>query len=140
MTSMNKAFLMGFLTRDPETTATQNSSVTKFGLAINRKYKQGDDWKEETCFVDITVWGKQGENCQKYLNRGSGVMVEGRLNFQTWETEEGQKRSKLDVVAINVQFLPRGNQSQGESQSKSGDQNNNPSNVDNEDETRDIPF
>ncbi len=107
MASFNKVFLMGNLTRDPELRYTASGAgVASFGLAVNRKYKQGDDWKEEVCFIDITVWGKQGENCTEYLNKGSAVFLEGRLQFRTWETDDGQKRSKLDVVANNVQFLP----------------------------------
>lgn len=109
MANFNKVFLMGNLTRDPEQRFTAGgSSVTNLGLAVNRKYKQGEEWKDETCFVDITVWGKQGENCAEYLSKGKPVFVEGRLNYRAWETEDGQKRSKLEVVASNVQFLNRG--------------------------------
>ncbi|MFV1951443.1 MAG: single-stranded DNA-binding protein [Nitrospinota bacterium] len=108
MASLNKVFLMGNLTRDPELRYTAGgSSVADFGIAVNRKYKQGDDWKEDVCFVDITVWGKQAENCAEYLNKGRGVFIEGRLQFRSWESEEGQKRSKIEVVANNVQFLSR---------------------------------
>ena len=74
---------------------------------MNRKFKQGEEWKEEVCFVDITVWAKQGENCAQYLNKGSLAFIEGRLNYQTWEADGGQKRSKLEVVANNVQFLTK---------------------------------
>lgn len=98
---------MGNLTRDPELRFTSGgAAVASFGLAVNRKFKQGEEWKEDVCFVDITVWAKQGENCAQYLNKGSLVFIEGRLNFQTWETD-GQKRNKLEVVANNVQFLTR---------------------------------
>ena len=75
--------------------------------SVNRRYKQGDDWKEEVCFVDITVWGKTGENCAEYLSKGSGVFIDGRLNFQSWESGTGEKRNKLEVVANTVQFLSR---------------------------------
>jgi len=106
MASFNKVLLMGNLTRDPELRFTSNgSALTKFGLAVNRKYKAGEEWKEEVCFVDITVWGKQAENCAEYLSKGRPVFVEGRLQFSTWETDDGQKRNKLEVVAIAVQFL-----------------------------------
>ncbi len=106
MPSYNKVLLMGNLTRDPELRFTASgTAVASFGIAVNRKYKSGDDWKEDVCFVDITVWGKQGENCTEYLNKGSGVFVEGRLNMQSWETQDGQKRNKLEVVANVVQFL-----------------------------------
>ena len=106
MASFNKVFLMGNLTRDPELRYTASgAAVASFGLAVNRKFKQGEEWKDEVCFVDITVWAKQGENCAQYLNKGSLVYLEGRLNYQTWEADGGKKRSKLEVVANNVQFL-----------------------------------
>lgn len=108
MAAVNKVFLLGNLTRDPELRYTATGlAVTGFGLAINRKFKQNEEWKEETCFVDITVWGKSAENCAEYIHKGSSVFVEGRLNFRSWETEQGQKRNKLDVTASNVQFLSR---------------------------------
>ncbi len=108
MAGVNKVFLLGNLTRDPELRYTANGfAVAGFGIAVNRKYKQDNEWKEEVCFVDITVWGKQGENCAEYLHKGSSAFIEGRLNFRSWETEQGQKRSKLEVVATNVQFLSR---------------------------------
>jgi len=107
MASFNKVLLMGNLTRDPELRYTSGgAAVASFGLAVNRKYKAGDQWKEEVCFVDITVWAKQGENCAEYLSKGSPVFIEGRLNYQAWESD-GQKRNKLEVVANNVQFLGR---------------------------------
>lgn len=106
MASLNKVFLVGNLTRGPELRYTPSgSTVCTFGLAVNRKYKSGDEWKDETCFVDITVWGKQGEACAQYLSKGSAALIDGRLNFRTWETDDGQKCSKLDVVANDVQFL-----------------------------------
>ena len=106
MASLNKVLLMGNLTRDPELRFTAGgSALTKFGLAVNRKYKQGEEWKEDVCFVDITVWGKQAETCAEYLSKGKSVFIDGRLNFSSWESKEGQKRNKLDVVANSVQFL-----------------------------------
>ena len=105
MASFNKVMLMGNLTRDPELRYTSNgSAVTSFGLAVNRKFKQGDEWKEDVCFVDITVWGKQGENCAEYLSKGRPAFIEGRLQYSTWESD-GQKKNKLEVVANTVQFL-----------------------------------
>jgi single-strand DNA-binding protein len=105
MASFNKVLLMGNLTRDVELRYTASgAAVASFGLAVNRKFKQGEEWKTEVCFVDVTVWAKQGENCAQYLSKGSLVFVDGRLNYQTWESD-GQKRSKLEVVANNVQFL-----------------------------------
>ena len=114
MASYNKVILMGNLTRDPELRYTANgTAVASFGLAINRRFQLEGVWKDEVCFVDITVWGKQAENCNQYLTKGRGVLIDGRLNYRTWETDEGQKRSKLDVVATTVQFLPRGKDSEG---------------------------
>ena len=113
MANLNKVLLMGNLTRDPELRYTPSgTAVCKLGLAINRRYRDrsSGDWKEETCFVDVTVWGKTGENCGQYLAKGRPVLVEGRLKFSSWESE-GQKRSKLEVVADNVQFISRGTQS-----------------------------
>ena len=109
MASFNKVLLMGNLTRDPELRFTSNgSALAKFGLAVSRKYKAGEEWKEEVCFVDITVWGKQAENCAEYLSKGRPVFIDGRLQFSSWETDDGQKRSKLEVVANMVQFLGQG--------------------------------
>lgn len=106
MPSFNEVLLMGNLTRDPELKFTQSgTALCKFGLAINRKYKSGDEWKEDVCFVDITVWGKQGENCAEYLSKGRQAFISGRLSLNQWTTDDGQKRSKLEVVANNVQFL-----------------------------------
>jgi len=106
MANFNRVILAGNLTRDPELRYTPNGkAVASFGLAVNNRYKAGDEWKDDTCFVDVTVWGKQAENCAEYLSKGRNVLVEGRLQYRTWETEEGQKRSKLEVVALNVQFL-----------------------------------
>ena len=111
MASFNKVMLMGNLTRDPELRFIANgSAVASFGLAVNRKFKQGDEWKDDVCFVDITVWGKQGENCAEYLSKGRPAFVEGYLKFSTWESE-GKKRNKLEVVANTVQFLGSRNDS-----------------------------
>ena len=111
MASFNKVMLMGNLTRDPELRFTANgSAVASFGLAVNRKFKHGDEWKDDVCFVDITVWGKQGENCAEYLSKGRPAFIEGYLKFSTWESE-GQKKNKLEVVANTVQFLGSRNDS-----------------------------
>ena len=118
MASFNKVMLMGNLTRDPELRYTSNgSAVTSFGLAVNRKFKQGDEWKDDVCFVDITVWGKQGENCAEYLSKGRPAFIEGFLKFSTWESD-GQKRNKLEVVANTVQFLGSRGDSSGEASGK----------------------
>lgn len=109
MASLNRVFLMGNLTRDPELRYTPaGQTVATLGLAVNSKYKSGDEWKDDVLFVDITVWGRSAENCAEYLSKGSPVMIEGRLKFRSWEDKEGQKRSKIDVTANSVQFLSSG--------------------------------
>ncbi|MCF7854718.1 MAG: single-stranded DNA-binding protein [Candidatus Pacebacteria bacterium] len=108
MSSLNKVFLMGNLTRDPELRQTPGgASVCTFGIAVNRRYKtsQGED-REETCFVDIETWGRQAETCHQHLRKGAPALVEGRLQQDRWEDKEtGQARSRLLVRALQVQFL-----------------------------------
>ena len=107
MASLNRVILMGNLTRDPELRyIPSGTAVASFGLAMNRVYTTQDgERKEDTCFVDIDVWGKTAENCANYLSKGRPVLIEGALQYRSWETEDGQKRSKLNVRAFNVQFL-----------------------------------
>jgi single-strand DNA-binding protein len=116
----NKVILIGNLTRDPEMRyAPQGTSVCKFDLAVNRKYKQADESKEEVMFISIVVFGKQADICGQYLNKGSNVLVEGRLQQNRWETEDGQKRSKHEVVAQSVRFLSRRQDTSGTAASNS---------------------
>lgn len=108
MTGYNKVIFIGNLTKSPEIRYTPSGTpVTSFGLAVNRRFRQGEDLKEEVCFIDIVVFGKQAEHCGQYLSKGSGVIVDGRLQQRRWETEDGQKRSKHEVVAQSVTFLPK---------------------------------
>ena len=114
MAGFNKVILMGNLTRNPELRYTPNGTpVASFGLAVSRRFKQGEDLKEEVCFVDIVVFGKQAEHCGQYLSKGNGAIVEGRLQQRRWETEDGQKRSKHEVVAQTVTFMPKRQESGG---------------------------
>ncbi|MBN1586300.1 MAG: single-stranded DNA-binding protein [Candidatus Omnitrophica bacterium] len=108
MANLNRVFLIGNLTRDPELRyVSSGTAVATFGMAINRPYTtQSGEKREDTCFVRIVVWGRQAETCSQYLNKGSLVFVEGRLVYRTWESE-GQKRSALEVRADRVQFLGR---------------------------------
>jgi single-strand DNA-binding protein len=105
--SLNRVILAGNLTRDPQVRFFANErAVADFGLAVNRKYKTNDgQLKEETTFVDIEAWGRTAELVGQYLTKGRACYVEGRLKLDSWEDKEGQKRSKLKVVADNVQFL-----------------------------------
>jgi single-strand DNA-binding protein len=108
MSNFNKVYLMGNLTRDPETRVTpKGTAIAQFGLAINRSWKDESGQKrDETCFVDIEAWGKQGEVIAKYCTKGRPLFVEGRLKFDQWEDKtSGQKRSKLKVVLENFQFI-----------------------------------
>jgi single-strand DNA-binding protein len=108
MTSFNKVILMGNLTRDPEVRYTPNgTAVANFAVAVNRRYKQGDETRDEVSYFDIVVFGKQAEACGQYLNKGDGILVDGRLQQRRWETEDGQKRSKIEVVAQSVNFMPK---------------------------------
>ena len=110
MASYNRVIIMGNLTRDPEfKQLTSGQSVCRLGLASNRTFKnrQTGATTQEVCFVDVDVWGAQGENCQKYLQKGRSVLVEGRLKLDTWE-QEGQKRSRHSIVADRVTFLQSG--------------------------------
>jgi single-strand DNA-binding protein len=111
MASVNKVILMGNLTRDPELRYTpKGTAVADLGIAVNRRVSDGNgNWTDETTFVDVTVWGSTAENVQKYLSKGRGVFVEGRLQLDSWDDKQsGQKRTKLKVVGENVQFLPDG--------------------------------
>ncbi len=106
--SLNKVLLMGNLTREPELRYTPgtNSAVCEFGIAINRRFIQNGQEKDETCFLDIVVWGKQAESCSRFLQKGSSVFIEGRLAYDTWTEKETQKkRSRIRITAERVQFL-----------------------------------
>jgi single-strand DNA-binding protein len=112
MPSYNKVTLIGNLTRDPAIKFLANEkAVANFGLAINEKYKGKDgETKESVTFVDIEAWGRTGELCGQYLTKGRACLVEGKLKLDTWE-KDGQKHSKLKVVAEQVLFL--GEKSEG---------------------------
>ena len=120
MASFNKVILVGNLTRDPEVKYTSGgTAVTDIGLAVNRYWfdKQTNEKKEETTFVDVTLWGRQAELAGEYLSKGRPVLIEGRLQLDTWDDKTtGQKRSKLRVVGETMQFLggkPEGGGRQG---------------------------
>ncbi len=115
MASLNKVFLIGNLTRPPELRYTPSgAAVADLRLAVNRVYStQGGEKREDTCFLTVVVWGKQAENCGEYLDKGSPILVEGRLQTRDWETKDGQKRNVVEVVAERVQFMGRGKQPAG---------------------------
>ncbi len=109
MASFNKVILVGNLTRDPQVKyTTGGTAVTEIGLAVSRQWfdKQSNSRKEETTFVDVTLWGRQAEVAGEYLAKGRPVLIEGRLQLDTWDDREtGQKRSKLRVVGENMTML-----------------------------------
>ncbi|MCD5390808.1 single-stranded DNA-binding protein [candidate division NPL-UPA2 bacterium] len=109
MANLNSVFLIGRLTRDPELRyAPSGSAVTNLGLAANRVFTtQAGERKEEACFVQVVVWGKQAETCSQYLSKGRQILVEGRLRSSSWETDSGEKRSRVEVIARRIQFLDR---------------------------------
>ncbi len=109
MTSMNRVFLAGNLTRDPALRKTSSgTAVADLGLAVNEAYnnKEGQT-VESTCFADVVAWGRLAETCHQHLAKGSTVLVEGRLETDSWEGGNGEKRSRLRVRADRVQFLGR---------------------------------
>lgn len=102
---MNKVILIGRLTRDPELRYTSsNIPVATFSLAVDRTFSN-QNGERETDFINIVVWRKQAENCKNYINQGSQVAVEGRIQTRNYEDQNGQKRYVTEVVADNVQFL-----------------------------------
>jgi len=115
MANLNKVFLIGNLTRDPELRyVPSGAAVANFSLATNRSYTTSSgEKKQETCYVRVTVWGRAAETCGEYLSKGSPVFVEGRLQYHSWDTPDGQKRSTLEVRAERVQFLARGEKAEG---------------------------
>lgn len=121
MASFNRVFLMGNLTRDPELRyIPSGQAVCTLGMAVNTKWGSGTEKKEEVLFIEVNVWGKPAENCAEYLKKGRLVFVEGRLRWSQWE-KDGQKRTKIDVTADRVQFMPQGGaQGQGRGQSDDG--------------------
>ncbi len=107
MANFNRVILVGNLTRDVEVRYIQSgTAVTDIGLAVNDRVKRNDEWVEEPTFVDITLWGRTAEVAGEYLSKGSPVLIEGRLKFDTWDDREtGQKRSKLKVIGERMQML-----------------------------------
>ncbi len=123
MASYNKVILMGNLTRDPQLTYTSsNTAVCKFGLAVNRRWRDRNtgENKDETCFVDCTCFGRGGEVINQYMSKGKPIHLDGRLNFSQWEGQDGSKRSKLEVVVENFQFVGGGGERQGGAPQQAG--------------------
>jgi single-strand DNA-binding protein len=116
MASYNRVILIGNLTRDVELRYLQSGmAVTDIGLAVNDRRKNANgEWVEETSFIDVTVWGRTAEVMSEYLSKGSPVFIEGRLKQDSWEAQDGQKRSKLKVICERMQLIgAKGQGSQG---------------------------
>lgn len=122
MASFNKVLLMGNITRDPDLrTLPSGTHVCETGIATNRKWRgqDGQD-REEVCFVDIVIWGRQGEVFHQYKKKGEPVLLEGHLRLDTWKAPDGSNRSKHRVVVENFQFLPRGGGRNGGASGETG--------------------
>ncbi len=107
MFDLNKVFLAGRLTRDPELRYTPDgTAVAKLGVAVSRQYKTRDGEKrEEACFVNVDTWDKQAEFVSKYFEKGRPIFIEGRLRSRSWETDSGERRSVVEVRADRIQFM-----------------------------------
>ena len=104
---LNKVIMVGNITRDIEVRYTASGqAVASIGLACNRSYKSGDDWKEEVCFITAVLWGKRAENCASQLHKGDPIFIEGRLQSRSWE-KDGQKRTTIEIAVEDIQFLNR---------------------------------
>jgi len=144
MANLNKVLLLGNVTRDPEVRYTpKGSAVCDLGVAVNRSYTtDSGEKREEVTFVDVTLWGRTAEVASEYLKKGRPVFVEGRLQMDTWDDKQtGQKRTRLRVVADNMQLLggrpPGGAEPPGDSRQTSAPPKKSPSSEPDEDE---IPF
>lgn len=122
MADINRVVLVGRLVRDAELKYTSGGlAITTFGVAINRRRKQGDDWVDEANFFDVVLMGRQGEAVQRYLTKGKQVGIEGELRQNRWE-QDGQKRSKVEIFATNIQLL--GSRDSGDSGASRGPSRN----------------
>ncbi len=134
--NINRVILAGNLTRDPDVRYLPSGTpVTSFRLAVNRRFKGKSGDVDETCFIDVKVYGKQAESCGEFLSKGRNVLVEGYLRLEQWDSEGG-KRSKHVVVADRVQFLGFAKEKEEEEVASSPDV----SDVPVEDEDDDFPF
>ncbi len=106
MAELNQYNCIGRLTRDPELKYTSGgTAVANFALAVNRTYRQNNEKKQDTLFIDVTAWGRMGEVINEYMGKGGQVFVTGRLQLDQWTDRDNNKRSKIKLVAENIQFL-----------------------------------
>lgn len=116
MSNINSVTITGNLTRDPETREIGNGSVTSLRVAVNDRRKVGEEWQDVANYFDVSVFGGLGENCARFLERGRGVAIAGKLRWREWETDDG-KRQAVSIIANEVQFLSSGS---GSSQTDDG--------------------
>ena len=122
---MNKVIISGNLGQKPEIRkANSGNSVGNFSIATNQRVKKGDEWVDQTDWHRIVVFGKTAENCERFLDKGSKVIVEGRLQTRSYEDKQGNQRKTTEIVASNVEFLNRVENGAGESQSRPQQQSN----------------
>ena len=115
--TMNKIIMIGHLARDIELRYTQSQmAIGKTAIAVTRKYTLNGEKKEETCFIDITFFGKQAEIANQYLNKGSKLLIEGRLKFEQWQDNNGQNRSKHSIAVESMEMLGDAKQNNQSSQ------------------------
>ena len=140
MAFVNKVFLMGNLTRDPQLSyLPSQTAVTEFGLAVNRRWVGKDGQKkEDTCFVDCRIYGKQAETLNKYMTKGRPLFIEGRLDFDSWTAQDGSKRSKHRITVESFQFVDSGSSASDSTKSGSADDDYSQSGSD--EGSDDIPF
>jgi len=125
---VNNVVLVGRLTRDPEMRYTPNGvAVTNFGLAVNRPSRREEGQERQADFIDIVTWRQQAEFCGNYLNKGALVSVEGRIQVRDWETQDGQRRRSVEVVAFRVQALESRAQRERRQQTAAGGAEEEPS-------------
>jgi len=117
---LNSFICIGRLTRDPELKYTPSgAAVCKMGIAVNRSYKKDDEVVEDTLFINLSAWGKQGENCANYLQKGRRIAVNGELRGNNWVDKDGNKRYSFEVNVNTIQFLDSKNQDSSDSQGDS---------------------
>jgi single-strand DNA-binding protein len=126
MANFNRVLLMGNMTRDPDLSYLPSQTpLVEFGLAVNRRWTGKDgSQREDTCFIDCRAFGKPAEIINKYMSKGQGIFIEGRLDFDQWEAQDGSRRSKHRVTVQNFQFLGGGRQSDNTAKQKSSSGSN----------------
>ena len=142
--SINRVVVSGNLTREPELRQAGSTTVLQFGIAVNerRRNSQTDQWEDHPNFFDVLVWGARGEGLSRVLTKGMKVAIEGKLRWSSWTAQDGGKRSKVEIVADNVDFMSQGNREGGAPRAADSDNYSPPATTAPSVEvlTEDIPF